>query len=409
MRVLILSQYYQPEPVPKPEELAQALTEFGHDVSVITGFPNYPSGDLYPGYRLGLTRRETIDDIPVIRTYEYPYHGKRALGRMLNYFSFMLSAPLGLWRAPKFDAIYVWHPPLTVGVAAWIIGRLRRVPFVFDVQDIWPDSVVMSGLMKPGIAVKLLRWMEKFVYRRAGHILVVTTGARENLIGKGVPSEKVTVMPHWIDEQLFQSSGADDRTRLREHYGWQDRFVVLFAGNLGVVQGLDAVVKAAGKLPANGRALVVLVGDGTDKARLQSMAEEMKLVDRIQFIERQPMERMPAYMSAADALLVHLKRSDITQFVIPTKTMAYLAAGKPILMAMNGAAAQLVEESGAGVFIEPEEPDALARAITELSEKPEAELAAMGEKGREYLVANLAKQKVIKLYEEILSRVARKR
>lgn len=408
MRVLILSQYYKPEPVPKPEELAQALTEFGHEVSVITGFPNYPSGDLYPGYRLGLTRREEIDGIAVTRTYEYPYHGKRAIGRMLNYFSFMLSAPLGLWRAAKFDAVYVWHPPLTVGVAAWMIGRLRRVPFVFDVQDIWPDSVVMSGLMKPGLAVKLLRWMERFVYRRAGHILVVTNGARENLIGKGVPPEKVTVMPHWIDEQLFQSSGPTEREQLRQQYGWQDRFVILFAGNLGVVQGLDAVVTAAAQLPRGGRALIVLVGDGTDKARLQAMAAELKIADRIQFIDRQPMEQMPAFMSAADALLVHLKRSDITQFVIPTKTMAYLAAGKPILMAMNGAAADLVQESGAGVFIEPEEPAALARAILEFVDRPETELAAMGEKGREYLVTNLAKQKVIKLYEEILSQVARK-
>lgn len=409
MRVLILSQYYHPEPVPKPEELAQALTEFGHEVSVITGFPNYPSGDLYDGYRLGLTRRETVNGISVVRTYEYPYHGKRAIGRMLNYFSFMFTAPFGLWRTPKFDAIYVWHPPLTVGVAAWIIARLRGVPFVFDVQDIWPDSVVMSGLMKPGFAVSLLRWMEKFVYRRAGHILVVTKGARENLIGKGVPPDKVTVMPHWIDEQMFESSGAEDRHRLRDQYGWQDRFVVLFAGNLGVVQGLDAVVRAADGLRPDGRALIVLVGDGTDKTRLQSMASELKVGDRIQFIDRQPMEQMPAFMSAADALLVHLKRSDITQFVIPTKTMAYLAAGKPIVMAMDGAAAEMIQESGAGICLEPEEPEALAQAITEISEKPESELAAMGAKGRHYLVTNLAKQKVIKMYEEILSQVARKR
>jgi colanic acid biosynthesis glycosyl transferase WcaI len=122
MRILILSQYYQPEPVPKSTELAAALTEFGHEISVITGFPNYPSGDLYPGYRLGLVRKETIEGITVRRTYEYPYHGKRALGRIANYFSFMLSAPIGALLAPKCDVMYVWHPPLTVGVAAWI-GR----------------------------------------------------------------------------------------------------------------------------------------------------------------------------------------------------------------------------------------------------------------------------------------------
>lgn len=408
MRVLILSQYYHPEPVPKPMELAQALTEYGHTVSVITGFPNYPSGNLYDGYRLGLVRREIVDGIPVARTYEYPYHGTRAVGRVLNYLSFMLSAPLGSFFAPKCDAIYVWHPPLTVGVAAWIIARMRRVPFVYDVQDIWPDSVVMSGLMKPGTTVKILAWLEKFVYRRASHILVVTNGARENLIRKGVRPEKVTAMPHWIDEQLFQPGTGAERDELRARYDWQDRFVVLFAGNLGMVQGLETVVRAADKLAKCGRALIVLVGDGTDKARLESLAHELGVADRLQFIERQPMENMPAFMSAADALLVHLKRSELTELVIPTKTMAYLAAGKPILMAMNGAAADLVEESRAGVFIEPEDPNALAVAIEQFSQKPASELAGLGENGRQYLLTHLSKSKVIKLYEEVLSRVAQK-
>jgi glycosyltransferase involved in cell wall biosynthesis len=406
MRILILSQYYHPEPVPKPEELAAALTQSGHEVAVITGFPNYPSGNLYPGHRLALTRRKEIAGIPVVRTYEYPYHGKRAVGRMLNYLSFMLSAPLGMWSTKKCDAIYVWHPPLTVGVAAWIIGRLWGVPFVYDVQDIWPDSVVMSGLMKPGFAVRVLSWLEGFVYRRAGHILVVTKGARENLLRKGVPPEKVTVMPHWIDEQLFQPGGADERARLREQNGWQDRFVVLFAGNLGVVQGLDAVVRAASLIESDSRALIVLMGDGTDKSRLQELARELGLNGRLQFVDRQPMESMPAFMSAADALLVHLKKSDLTELVIPTKTMAYLAAGKPILMAMNGAAAELVEESRAGLFIEPENPEALAAAVADLSRMPEAERAAMGEQGREYLVQNLSQAKVMKMYEAILSQMA---
>ncbi|MEO6393827.1 MAG: glycosyltransferase family 4 protein [Pyrinomonadaceae bacterium] len=408
MRVLILSQYYHPEPVPKPLELAQALTEYGHTVSVITGFPNYPSGNLYDGYRLGLVRREIADGIPVTRTYEYPYHGTRAIGRVLNYLSFMLSAPLGSFFSPKCDAIYVWHPPLTVGVAAWIVARLRRVPFVYDVQDIWPDSVVLSGLMKPGTTVKVLSWLEKFVYRRASHILVVTNGARDNLIRKGVPPEKVTAMPHWIDEQLFQPGGAAERDELRAHYQWQDRFVVLFAGNLGMVQGLETVVRAADRLAKGGPALIVLVGDGTDKARLESLANDLGVQDRLQFIDRQPMESMPAFMSAADALLVHLKRSELTELVIPTKTMAYLAAGKPILMAMNGAAADLVEESQAGAFVEPEDPTALAAAIEQFSRMPPAELAALGENGRQYLVSHLSKSKVIKLYEEVLSRVAQK-
>lgn len=406
MRVLILSQWYYPEPVPKPQELAEALTEKGHTVSVITGIPNYPKGEVYEGYKVKLYQRETINGIPLVRTYEYPYHGKNALGRMWNYISFMLSAPFGLFGTPKFDAIYVWHPPLTIGIAAWVIARLRRVPFIYDVQDIWPDSVVMSGVMKEGFAVRIMRRLEKFVYKRADHLFVVTKGARENLISKGVPPEKVTAMPHWIDEKLFAQGDEKMRERVREEYNWKDKFVVLFAGNIGIVQGLDAVVRAASLLDKESKVLIAMVGDGTDKERLQEMVKELNLQDRVQFIGWQPMEKMPSFMAAADALLVHLKRSDITEFVIPTKTMAYLAAGKPILMAMNGAAAELVEESRAGIFIEPEDPPALAKAIVAYSQMPDTKREEMGESGREYLVKNLSKEKVIEMYEDVLSRVA---
>jgi glycosyltransferase involved in cell wall biosynthesis len=407
MRILILSQWYFPEPVPKPQELAEALAEKGHTVSVITGYPNYPEGKLYEGWKLKFRQRETINDIPVMRTYEYPYHGKNSLKRMLNYISFMLSAPFGLFGTEKFDVIYVWHPPLTVGVAAWVIARLRRVPFIYDVQDIWPDSVVMSGMMKEGFVVRLMRRLEKFVYKHANHIFVVTKGARENLIGKGVPPEKVTAMPHWIDENLF--SRGDDKTReqVRKEYGWDARFVVLFAGNIGIVQGLDSVVRAASLLDKESKVLIALVGNGADKERLQNMVAEFDLQEKVQFIGWQPMEKMPAFMSAADALLVHLKRSDITELVIPTKTMAYLAAGKPILMAMNGAAAQLVEESRAGIFIEPEEPNELAKAIIDFSQMSDEQRKEMGENGRTYLVTHLSKNKVIAMYEEILKRFAK--
>lgn len=409
MRVLILSQYYYPEPVPKPEELAEALTEKGHTVTVITGFPNYPQGNLYEGYKSKLRQTETINDIPIVRTYEYPYHGKNALGRMWNYISFMLSAPFGLFGTPKFDAIYVWHPPLTIGIAAWLIARIRRVPFVYDVQDIWPDEVLLSGLMKEGFVVRAMSRLEKFVYKRADHLLVVTEGARENLLGKGVPHEKVTVMPHWIDEKLFAPKSDEERESLRREYGWRDKFVVLFAGNIGNIQGLESLIESACLLDVDDNSLFAIVGDGVDKARLEQLVSEKKLQDRFQFIGRQPIEKMPDFMSAADALLVHLKRSKITHLVLPTKTYAYLAAGKPIIMAMNGAAADLINETKAGIVVEPEEPKLLADSVKKLNAMSEAERKQMGMNGREYLVTHLSKEKVITMYEEILHSVVKER
>lgn len=405
MRVLILSQYYHPEPIPKPVELAHALREAGDDVTVITGFPNYPSGLLYPGFRLGLVRREEIDGIQVLRTFEYPYHGTRAIGRFANYVSFMLSAPLGCLLAPKLDAIYVWHPPLTVGVAAWVIARLRGIPLLYDVQDIWPEAAVLSGILKPGLVVRCLSRLELFVYRRADHILAVTEGARQNIIAKGVPAEKVTAMPHWFDPGIFENTAAQDREKTRRQYGWEGKFVAVFAGNLGLVQGLETIVLAAELLREDPRIRVAFVGDGADRARLVGLVASLNLEASVQFVERQPMERMPAIMAGADALLVHLKWSALSNFVIPTKTLAYLASGKPIVMAMHGAAADIVQAAGAGYTVPPEDPNALAEGIRKLAAAPEEEQARMGQAGMAYLRRHFARDVVVPRYRALLERM----
>lgn len=263
MRVLIFSQYYYPEGVPKPHELAEELAANGHTVSVLTGYPHYPGGKLAEGYKLGLFKRETIRNIPVLRLFELPYHSTNALLRMANYLSFMISAPFGAFFTPKCDVIYVWHPPLTIGVAAWLLAKLKGVPFVYDVQDIWPDFVVLSGMTREGsLQVRVMRWLEKFVYKRAHHLIVQTEAGRENFIGKGVSPEKISILPHWIDEKMFADGSANERQALREQYGWQDKFVLLFAGNLGIVQGLDSVIEAAKHIP-NPNARIVFVGDGS--------------------------------------------------------------------------------------------------------------------------------------------------
>ena len=407
MRVAILSQYYDPEPVPKAGEIARALRERGHEPFVITGFPNYPSGKLYDGFKLKLIRREVRDDVPIIRTFEFPYHGKNILGRILNYGSFVLSAPLGALFMKKPDVMYVWHPPLTVGIAALLISAIRRVPFVYDVQDIWPEGAVWSGLMRDGLLVRTMSVVERLIYRRAAHILVVTEGARQNLIGKGVPADHLTVMPHWVDERLFDDSAAERREDVRRQLGWQDRFVVMFAGNVGMVQGLDTAIRAATLIDPNSNALIVIVGDGSDRGRLVALAHEAGVENRVKFIEHQPMQRMPELMAAADALLVHLRRSELARYSIPTKTLAYLAAGRPIIMATEGAAAELICRARAGVAIAPENPELLARTIEDLRNLPEHVRAQFGAHGREYLHENLTKERAIAQYEELLSRVKR--
>jgi len=407
MRVLILSQYYAPEPIPKPVELARELSRRGHEITVLTGFPNYPTGRLYPGYRLAPMRREILDGIPIIRTFEFPYHGRHAAGRILNYGTFMLSAVLGACAAPRCDVVYVWHPPLSIGVAAWIVSCLGRIPFVYDVQDIWPESVVLSGVLHDGHFARALSRLERFVYARARRILVVTDGARDNLIAKGVPPEKVRVMSHWVDETLFAATDSGIRERIRSEYGWGDRFVVLFAGNLGLVQGLDTVLEAAQGLGPNSSTLIVLMGDGTERERLQTRAQGLGVTSRVQFVPRQPAARMPDFMAASDVLLVHLQGSPLCEYVIPTKTFSYLAAGRPILLAMDGPAARLVRDAGAGLIVPPESPQLMTAAIREFEAMTNQARETMGELGRTYLARHFAKQKVIPEYEALLEEAAR--
>ena len=407
MKILILSHYFWPEPIPKPLELAAALRDRGNTVEVLTGFPNYPSGELYPGFSLRPVRRDRVHQIPVIRTFMYPSHGTSLLGRMLNYASFMVSAIFGGMMAGSFDVMYVWHPPLSIGVAAAAIGVLRRRAFVYDVQDIWPESAIETGFLRPGRIVSWMARLEKFVYKRAAHILVVTEGAKANLVAKGVPQERITVVPHWYDDTDLRAIGARERETVRGREGWQNKFVIMFAGNMGLLQGLETVVDACRGLPPGGDVIVAMVGDGVDAERLKSRATEIGVIDRIRFVPRQPPGSMAEYFAAADALLVHLKASPLAPLIIPSKTVAYLAAGKPIVMAGVGASADIVENAGAGIVLKPGDPAALCAAMMKIAQLSPDERVAMGERGRRYFEGNFTKQVTLPVYLEALRQAAR--
>jgi glycosyltransferase involved in cell wall biosynthesis len=401
MRILILTIYYDPEPIPKTGELARELTRRGHEVTVVTSFPHYPSGNLYAGYKLRPWTREIRDGVPVLRTFIYPYHGTRAILRMANYVSWMFSAMAAAVLAPKCDVIYVWHPPLTVGVTAWVLSRLKRVPFVYDVQDLWPESAEASGLLQPGRLVDLLHQLADWVYARADLLLVVSAATARYLADRGVNAAKIRVARHWIDDSVFElPSSARD---VRAEYKLAGRFVVVFAGNLGLVQGLETLIDAADRLGGTNVTLL-LVGDGVDRRRLEREAGRRGLTNVI-FAGRHPAASMPDFYRAADALLVHLRPSTIAALAIPTKILAYLAAGKPIVCAVPGAAADLIREAAAGPVIDPGDPVEMARAIVDLAGKDASELAALGASGRRHLMERFRREQVLGEYEAILNEV----
>ena len=401
-RILILSIYHDPEPIPKTGELARALQRRGHPVTVVTAFPHYPSGRLYPGYRLAPWRWEMRDGVRVLRTFIYPYHGRRGGLRMLNYLSWMVSSIQAAWLAPPCDVIYVWHPPLTVGVSAWVISKLKRAPFVYDVQDLWPESALASGMMRPGRLVEGLYRLADWVYKRAPRVLVVSQAAADYLRQRGVDARKISVAHHWLDTSPFDR---ESTRNVRAEFGFGHKFVVMFTGNLGMVQGLETVIEAATLLRDRADVEFVLVGDGSDRARLERLVAEQRL-SNVRFLGQHPQTDMPAFMRAADALLVHLRRSEIADHAVPTKILSYLAAGRPVVCATSGAAAELVRSAHAGLTLEPSDPVALADAITHLASLPAAARDQLGRNGRAYLGAHFEKQTVIDGYERVLNLLA---
>ncbi len=401
-----MTQWFDPEPTFKGLLFAKQLAARGHQVEALTGFPNYPGGKVYPGYRIRPWARETIDGIGIVRVALYPSHNNSGLHRALNYMSFALSAALlGAVLIRKPDVMYVYHPPITVGLAAAVIGFLRRMPFVYDIQDLWPDTVAASGMMSNATALSLLSKLCRFVYRRAWHIAVLSPGFKAALIGRGVPAGKIDVIYNWCDEKALQVDCAP-AARLASN---PDRFSILFAGTMGRAQGLDSVLQAADICRATAPAAeFVFIGGGVERSNLERMAIEMEL-DNVRFLPRQPMHAMGGILAGADALLVHLKDDPLFRITIPSKVQAYLAAGRPILLGGRGDAADMVRRAGAGIVCEPCNPESIAQAVLELAAAGPERLAEMGHNGRAFYDRELSVAAGVGRFEAIFNTVMQER
>ena len=396
MRILILSQWFDPEPSFKGMPFAKELERRGHQVEVLTGFPNYPGGKLYPGYHVRLWQRERIDGIPVLRVPLYPSHDRSAFGRAMNYGTFALSAAIGSAFVKRPDVVYVYHPPATIGLPAVALRLLRGVPVVYDVQDLWPDTVAATGMVNNPAALRLLgRWC-RFVYRKADRLVVLSPGFKAALVQRGVPEAKIEVIYNWCDEAAIAQNG--HRTT---PLGAPGEFTVLFAGTMGFAQGLDAVLDAA-RICATSvpRARFVFVGGGADRERLERTAAE-KPFSNVRFLPRQSVGEIGKFLAGADVLLVHLKDDPLFEITIPSKTQAYMAAGRPILMGIRGDAANLIQRSGAGIACKPENPASIAAGVAELASADPTRLAEMGRAGRDYYNRELSLAAGVNRFERV--------
>jgi glycosyltransferase involved in cell wall biosynthesis len=297
------------------------------------------------------------------------------------------------------DVIYAYHPPATICVPALVLRTLRRAQVVYDIQDLWPDSVAASGMMPSTWAIRLLSGLCRFIYRHSDHLVVLSPGFRQALIERGVPSDKISVVYNWCDEAHVASANrAIETTRLDELTG---RFVVMFAGTMGAAQALDSVIDAA-QLLGTRRPNVhfLFVGGGTEVDRLRSRAAAMSLAN-VSFLPRVPIAEIGPYFARADALLVHLKDDALFRITIPSKTQAYMAAGRPVLMAVGGDAAGLIEQANCGIACEPEDPARLAEAIETLAAMSDDDRRALGENGRRFYQSKFSLSAGTRAFETI--------
>lgn len=405
VRVLLLTQWFDPEPTFKGLVFARELVRQGFEVEVVTGFPNYPGGKVYPGYRIKLLQREVIDGVQITRVPLYPNHDQSAFKRVLNYASFGASALVyGLFMAKRADVIYAYHPPLTVGITASLIRLLRRIPVLYDIQDMWPDTLRATGMLNNPKALGLVDSVCRWVYRRVDHIVVLSPGFKRLLEQRGVPPGKVEVIYNWADEAALATSTG----QLPAAFPAADRFRIVFAGNMGKAQALGAVLDAAALLQARGsRVCFVMLGGGVEVGPLKEQAAQRQL-GNVVFLPAVPMAQVGAYLHAADALLVHLRKDPLFEITIPSKTQAYMAVGKPLLMAVDGDAADLVRQSGGGVLAESEDAESLAEAAEALACSSADALATMGQQAQRFYREHLALAVGVGRFGRAFRRLARR-
>jgi colanic acid biosynthesis glycosyl transferase WcaI len=402
MKILLLTQWFDPEPCFKGLAFARQLARRGDTVEILTGFPNYPDGKVYPGYRVRPWQVDLMDGFRVCRVALYPSHDRSALRRSMNYASFALaSALLGPFLVHRPDVIYVYHPPGTIGLPALLLRWWFSVPVVYDVQDLWPDTIAATGMVSSRTALTLLDRLSRFVYRHADQVAVVSPGFRSALISRGVAENRIRVIYNWAPDEVLEPSAT-----LSSSYSKRtDEFRVVFAGTMGFAQALDAVLEAAAQCAVRvPQARFVFVGGGVDRSRLEMEARKRRL-GNVEFISRQPPSAMRAIFDQADALLVHLKDDPLFAVTIPGKTQAYLASGRPLIMAVRGDAARLVERANAGVLAEPENPTSITAAVEKLASLLPEDRERMGAAGRSFYQRELAIDVAVDQFRDLFHRL----
>jgi colanic acid biosynthesis glycosyl transferase WcaI len=402
-----MAQHYAPEEVSGAvlaTELAEDLAVRGHAVSFVTSAPSYPYGRVYDGYSNELLSRETKNGVHLVRVWSWISPVKSFWRRILNYGTFSLLALAGGLAAGKTDVLMSVSPPLPLGITAWLVSRIRNVPWLLRVEDLYPDAAVAAGVLRNSLAIRFFRWLEEFLYQRADHISVISESFRQNLMGKGVPPAKLSVLPVWADPDFVQPM--EKENEFRRANGLCGKFVLLYSGNLGYNSALEDVIEAAHVLLDRQDIAFVIVGEGVKKPALQALAQAHGL-SNVSFLPYQPRAAYSEILAAADLSLVTMSQA-ATHTSLPSKIFNIMASARPILAVVheNSEIASLIGNGPVGVVVSPAQPVELAKKILALKENPE-QLGKWGIQGRRLLQQQYSRERCIDIYERTLENTRR--
>jgi colanic acid biosynthesis glycosyl transferase WcaI len=419
VKLLVLCPHYAPDTAPTGEVMTSIGTELiarGHELHVVTSLPWYRHHRIEPGWEGRVVHHEDVDGARITRVHPFPTDKRNIPARAAAFAGFtVLSTVMGLVGRPgeRPDAVLAMSPPLTLGAAGWLVARRWGVPFVFNIQDVFPDVAVEVGAITDPRVIRLASWLERWSYRRSDAVTVLSDDLRDNLVGKirgTVPDaeDRIRVIPNFVDTSRITPADPEAGSYRREH-GLSGKRVVMYAGNVGFSQSLELMVAAARTLRERpDMADVVFVINGGGSAR-PSIEEQAAGLDNVVFVDYQPKERLPEVLAAADVHVVPLRRG-LARASVPSKTYSILAAGRPIVASVDEGTevARLVEKAGAGLAVPPEDPEAFTEAVVALLEDPDR-AAAMGRAGRAFVESWASPAAIAQRYEELFEELCSRR
>jgi glycosyltransferase involved in cell wall biosynthesis len=371
MRILLIHQSFvapQEAGGTRHYEMATRLVQHGHEFTIVASDVSYLSGKKCQTQSRLLTE-ETLDGVRVLRAYTFPSLHAGFFGRLLSFFSFMFTSIWAGYRAGPVDLVIGTSPSLFQAFSAWCVSVLRWRPFVLEVRDLWPEFAIDMGVLRNGLLITLARWLERFLYSRASHIVVNSPAFRGYLLKHGVPADKISFIANGVDPQMFAGPTKSLRP-LRAEYGLQGKILAVYTGALGIANDIQTILQAAKILQNDTRIHFLLVGDGKDRARLESLSDEMQL-SNVTFTGVRSKAEMPAVLGESDICIATLQDIPMFRTTYPNKIFDYMAAGRPIVLAIDGVIREVVEAANAGIFVSPGDAYALAGAVKTLSNDPD--------------------------------------